>query len=162
MIGKFAHGMELGHALINMSNHLDTSALARIRSLELRAKVIVEDQEVCIPGPGGTRDISRWWRERSDREPPVDVTPPTASSPRPGRVREVSVNTSNAAYPIRPLLAPRWGAALNSIMGHRRSGGSRSPSLASPPATISHPSGAQFIVLPLLRIPPSQKLNTEH
>lgn len=129
---------------LNMSTTLDYYTLARIRSVELRSKVIVEDQEVCIPGPGGTRDISRWWRERSDREPPVSITSSTASSPRPERVREVSVNTSNAAYPFRPLLAPSWGATLNSIIGHRRSGGSRSPSLASPPANLSHPSGAPF------------------
>ncbi len=135
-----------------MPSHLDTSALARICSLELSAKVIVEEPGALVSGPGGTRDISRWWRERSDREPPVCVTPQTSSSPRPGRAREVSANTSDAAYPIRPILAPRWGAALNSINGHRRSGGSRSPSLASPPANLSHPSGAHFKgVSPILR-----------
>jgi hypothetical protein len=136
-----------------MPSHLDTSALVvRIRSLELRAKVIVKEPGALVSGPGGTRDISRWWRERSDREPPVSMTPPTVSSPRPGRAREVSANTSDAACLIRPLLAPRWGAALNSINGHRRSGGSRSPSLALPPANLSHPSGGRCKgVSPILR-----------
>ena len=140
---KLLSGKGGGHVLNNMIPLCAIIAYERIQSLVLRSMLIIEEQD-SLPCPGGTRDISRWWKERSDWEPPVSITSSTASSPRPGRAREVSVSTSDTAYPIRPLLAPRWGAALNSIIGHRRSGGSRSPSLASPPANLLHPFGARF------------------
>jgi hypothetical protein len=98
---------------------------------------------------GGLAEISRWWRERSDREPPDFVMRDSPMIKVASR-RDARTGRSRPAVPFgcahASCVPPGRDLEGGSIVCHG-SGGSRSRSLASPPADFRQASGLPGVLV---------------